>query len=194
MNNLIQLHFDRISGENAYPVDARELHAVLQVGKDFSTWLKDRIAKYGYQESIDYTENLDSPNLGNQKSHGGDRRSIDYSLTLDMAKELAMLEGNERGRMARRYFIQAEKHGAVAAHHVAALQRELLQSCPELVDVLNLKRCGYSGRRIAGMLRCGETKVRGQVNKLKACGFDLVWPQAPAPAGRAGQFELTLET
>jgi phage anti-repressor protein len=87
--------------------NARELHRFLSVGKDFSTWIKDRINTYGFEEGRDFQ--LDSPILGNQKGHGGDRRSKDYHLTLDTAKELAMVENNEQGKAARRYFIECER-------------------------------------------------------------------------------------
>lgn len=97
---------------NTQLCNARDLHERLEVGRDFSTWIKDRIDQFGFIDGEDYLiaifGELDSPNSGNQK-HGGDRRSIDYHLTLDMAKELAMLENNAKGRMVRRYFIQAEK-------------------------------------------------------------------------------------
>jgi len=81
--------------------DARELHEFLEVGKDFSTWIKDKIDKYGFIEGEDF-----SPKLG--KSIGG-RPSTEYILTLDMAKEIAMVENNERGRQIRKYFIEVEK-------------------------------------------------------------------------------------
>ena len=87
-------------------VDARLLHRKLESKQDFSTWIKERIEDFGFEETNDY-----SIKLWNQKrkGNGGDRRSIDYLLTLDTAKELAMLERNEIGRMIRRYFIQKEK-------------------------------------------------------------------------------------
>lgn len=89
--------------------NARDLHLSLQVGRDFSNWVKGRIDEYSFVEGVDFVI-FDSPNLANQKKgRGGDRRSIDYHLTLDMAKELAMIENNEIGRQVRRYFIQAEK-------------------------------------------------------------------------------------
>jgi len=97
MNELI-----KIQDKGGHPgVDARELHAFLEVGKDFSTWMKDRINKYDFQEGQDY-----SPILG--KSIGG-RPSVDYAISLDMAKELAMVENNEKGKQARKYFIEKEK-------------------------------------------------------------------------------------
>lgn len=85
--------------------NARDLHASLQVGRDFSTWINDRIEQYGFIEGEDF-----SPVLGKtSKGTKGGRPTIDYHLTLDMAKELAMIENNEIGRQVRRYFIQAEK-------------------------------------------------------------------------------------
>lgn len=90
-------------------INARDLHAFLEAGKDFSTWIKDRIAKFGFIEGQDYVciESLSSPNLGSSKSRA--QRTIEYLLTLDMAKELAMVENNHKGREARRYFIACEK-------------------------------------------------------------------------------------
>ena len=95
-------------------VDARSLHAHLEVGKDFSTWIKGRIEKYGFVDGFDYATylNLDSPELGNQDykpKHGGDRKTTEYALTLDMAKELCMVENNSRGKDARRYFLEMER-------------------------------------------------------------------------------------
>ncbi|WP_112068364.1 antA/AntB antirepressor family protein [Herbaspirillum rubrisubalbicans] len=91
-------------------VNARDLHEFLQVGKDFSTWIKDRIVKYGFVLDQDFTlETNDSPVSGNQKGRGGDRRSVQYHLSLDMAKELAMVERNEKGKQARLYFIECER-------------------------------------------------------------------------------------
>lgn len=90
-------------------VNARELHAFLEVGRDFSTWIKDRITEYGFFEGQDYVliEVLRSPNLGSAKARA--QRVKDYFLTLDTAKELSMVERNDQGRRARRYFIECEK-------------------------------------------------------------------------------------
>ena len=71
-------------------INAKTLHKELKVGKVFANWIKDRINKYEFVENEDFK--LDLPNLANQKSHGGDRKTKYYSLTLDMAKELSMVE------------------------------------------------------------------------------------------------------
>jgi len=103
-----------IGSEKKRFVNARELHKWLKVGRDFSSWIKDRIEKYDFKEKADYfkviPQDFDSPKLGNQKNkRGGDVRSIDYVLIIDMAKEIAMLENNERGKEVRKYFIRAEE-------------------------------------------------------------------------------------
>lgn len=81
-------------------VDARELHTHLLVGKDFTSWIKERIEKYGFVEGEDF-----SPIL--VKTTG--RPKTEYLLTLDTAKEIAMVQNNEMGRATRKYFIEVEK-------------------------------------------------------------------------------------
>ena len=82
-------------------VSARDLHASLSIGRDFSTWIKERIEKYGFIEGKDF-----SPKLG--ESTGG-RPTIEYDLSLSMAKELAIVENNEKGRQIRQYLIKVEQ-------------------------------------------------------------------------------------
>ena len=89
---------------NTQVVNARELHQFLMVGKDFSTWIKSRIEKYGFVENEDFEV---FPNFG--ENPNGGRPTKEYAITLDMAKELAMVENNEQGRIARKYFIDCEK-------------------------------------------------------------------------------------
>jgi len=86
-------------------VSARELHKFLESRRDFSNWIKDRIEKYGFIENQDY-QLLN--NFGEQTGRGGHNKK-EYALTLDTAKEISMVEGNEKGRQARRYFIECEK-------------------------------------------------------------------------------------
>jgi len=87
-------------------VSARELHAFLGNKKQYTDWMKDRIRKYGLVENEDYVLiSLKSET----KQRGGDRRSVEYILSVDCAKELAMVEGNAKGRQARQYFIECEK-------------------------------------------------------------------------------------
>lgn len=101
---LIKIEQKRIGEGEINSVDARELHAFLEVGKDFSSWIKNRINQYDFQENQDYIVLI--PHSGEQ--HGGHNR-IDYIISINMAKELSMVERNEKGKEARRYFIECEK-------------------------------------------------------------------------------------
>lgn len=91
-----------IERDNQIFIDARLLHKRLESKQQFSHWIQDKIEDFDFVENRDFQINL-------SKSSGG-RRSIDYLLTLDMAKELAMLERSKIGSQVRRYFIEVEKH------------------------------------------------------------------------------------
>ncbi|WP_347839297.1 antA/AntB antirepressor family protein [uncultured Draconibacterium sp.] len=93
------------NGDNIL-IDAKLLHQQLQVSTRFNDWIQRRIKEFGFEEDKDFYSIL-----SNQKflGWGGNRRSIDYHLTMDMAKELAMIERNDVGRQVRRYFIAVEK-------------------------------------------------------------------------------------
>ena len=82
-------------------VSARELHEFLEVKKDFTDWFKYRVAQYGFEENLDFTTILG-------KSTGG-RPSKDFAIKIEMAKELSMVENSEKGKEARKYFIECEK-------------------------------------------------------------------------------------
>ena len=90
-------------------VSARELHAFLQVQTKFADWVRSRIADYDFVENQDFV--WVSENSETQRADG--QRGIitrkEYYITLDMAKELSMVERNEQGKEARRYFIECEK-------------------------------------------------------------------------------------
>ena len=96
MNEIIKVNYD-----NDRPtVLARELHDFLEVKTAFKDWFP-RMCEYGFSEGIDFSSFL-------SESSGG-RPAQDAQLTIEMAKEICMLQRNERGKQARRYFIQLEK-------------------------------------------------------------------------------------
>lgn len=88
--------------EGRQAVNARELHEFLEVGKDFTTWVKDKILTYGFVENEDY---IIFPEIGENPG----RPKTEYILTLDTAKEISMVQNNEKGSQARKYFIAVEK-------------------------------------------------------------------------------------
>lgn len=96
MNDLIKVNF-----ESERPtVLGRELHNFLEVKTAYKDWFP-RMVEYGFTESLDFSSIL-------SESTGG-RPATDHQLTIDMAKEIAMLQRNEKGKQARKYFIQIEK-------------------------------------------------------------------------------------
>lgn len=114
-----------INHENGAPsVNARDLHAFLEVGKDFSTWIKDRIQQFGFIDGQDY-----SPISGNRSDGLPGKARAEYALSIDMAKELSMVERTEKGKQARQYFIACEKalHQAAPAIRAPQTLREALQ-------------------------------------------------------------------
>ncbi|HAG0017518.1 TPA: phage antirepressor Ant [Salmonella enterica] len=102
-SQLIPVFDGTINNEPTLLCNARDLHDFLGVGKVFAAWITSRIADYEFVENQDYVI------FSNSGKNTVGRRCKDYHLTLDTAKELAMVERNEKGRQIRRYFIECEK-------------------------------------------------------------------------------------
>lgn len=103
MNDLIKINYD-----NDQPtVSARELHEFLEVGTAYKDWFP-RMCEYGFERGRDF-----NPLKNEQVRFEGNRtvkRTVDDAeITIDMAKELCMLQRNERGKLARQYFLQLER-------------------------------------------------------------------------------------
>lgn len=110
--NFIPVFSGSISNEKMLFCNARDLHEYLGVGKRFASWIKERISEYGFAENQDFV--MVSQIRETIRNYQGTQRkgaakSIEYHLTMDTAKELAMVERNEQGRKIRRYFINCEK-------------------------------------------------------------------------------------
>lgn len=136
MNDLINIKVIQkdFNGEKKRFVNARELYKWLGVGRDFSNWIKDRIEKYDFVENFDYFITIPKFGDGQNVSENGKSISIakfgdglnaqktgkivdaktgrvlakEYVLSVDMAKELAMVENSEIGKRVRKYFIRVE--------------------------------------------------------------------------------------
>lgn len=96
MNELIKVDY---SGEKP-AVSARELHEFLEVKTAYKDWFP-RMCEYGFSEGQDFCSFL-------SESTGG-RPAQDAALSIDMAKEICMLQRNEKGKIARQYFLQLER-------------------------------------------------------------------------------------
>ncbi|MCI5942689.1 MAG: ORF6C domain-containing protein [Ligilactobacillus animalis] len=87
-------------------VSGRDLHDFLDVKTKYADWFK-RMSEYGFDENVDFAVFL--KNEKDDTAFGGSRKITDHALTLDMAKEISMIQRTERGKQARRYFLEVEK-------------------------------------------------------------------------------------
>ena len=104
MKELIKIQTNEV-GENC--ISARELHGGLEIKSKFNDWITNRIKKYGFEENLDFI--LVTKILATNNPKNPTTKEKDYIITVDMAKELCMVENNELGRKFRKYFIEAEK-------------------------------------------------------------------------------------
>lgn len=149
---LIQTFETIIGNLKQLAVNARDLHLFLEVGKRFASWIQERIGKYEFVENEDFIifpksgKNLKERFPDSENDKKGGRPTVDYYITLDMAKELSMVENNAKGREARRYFIAMEKKALGIVPQSAPVppveKREYLTTS----DMNNFKRLIYSCR------------------------------------------------
>lgn len=199
---LVPTHTATLNGELQPLVNARDLHTFLESGQDFSDWIRKRIEKYDFVEGQDFSINL-------WKTPTGGRPTTEYHITLDMAKELSMVERNEKGKQARRYFIAMEKqaHNQHAlldkvdndtAWLIDELQDEVLRTQPELLKLIGYYKKDLSQKEMALLLGVSDTTIRHRLLKLARLGFIDYTPNAKFVAmGQLGyksmkQAQLTL--
>jgi len=98
----------KIGTQETQTINARDLHKFLESKRQFANWIQERIQQYDFVEGRDYVVIEEVSNNFVKKPSGG-RPSKEYHISLDMAKELSMVERNEKGRQARAYFIECER-------------------------------------------------------------------------------------
>ena len=145
MNELIKVNYD----SDRPTVLGRDLHEFLEVNTKYSDWFK-RMCEYGFTEGIDFM--VCFPNLGSEIQGGQNKQ--DHQLTIEMAKEICMIQRNEKGRQARQYFIQLEKNW----------------NSPEMVMSRALKMAEKQIKQLAAIN--SQLTVDNQIMKPKAEYFD----------------------
>lgn len=96
MNELLNVNFD------TQTVSARELHEQLHIGTKFTTWF-ERMKEYGFTEGNEFF-----PKMGETSESGG-RPSVDYDISVDMAKQICMIQRTPEGKQCRQYLLDLEK-------------------------------------------------------------------------------------
>lgn len=144
MNELIKINYD----SDRPTVLGRDLHEFLEVSTKYTEWFK-RMCEYGFVENIDFigfSQNWEKPQ--------GGRPSQDHQLTIEMAKEICMLQRNEKGKQARQYFIQLENNW----------------NSPEMVMSRALKMAENQIKQLSAIN--SKLTVDNQIMKPKADYFD----------------------
>ena len=129
---LVPVFSGTIPGQSTQLCNAADLHRALSVGDRFDQWISRRIGTYGFSEGEDFCTVL-------CKTSG--RPRTEYHLTLNTAKELAMVERTDKGREVRRYFIECERR-ALAGETTPSLRRQSGPTKAELkayLEILNGK-------------------------------------------------------
>lgn len=152
--NIVPRQFD---GETIQTVNARDLHAALCVGSQFKDWISRRVSEYSFEEGKDFCSFL-------SESSGG-RPSKEFAISIEMAKELAMVERTDQGREARRYFIECEKR---------------LKATPTTANHLSADI--YTIGAIADVMRVSESGRLGMVRSFVESNAPRLLPVLPAYA------------
>lgn len=96
MEEIIKINYDA----EQPTVSARELHEGLEIKSNFTTWF-DRMCEYGFEAEKDFFPKM-------EESTGG-RPATDFEISVDMAKQICMIQRSEKGRQYRQYFLDLEK-------------------------------------------------------------------------------------
>ena len=184
-----------LDGQTQALVNARDLHQFLESKQHFADWIKNRINEYGFTQDVDFlgVHTVMSTEAGFFGQRG--KTVTDYHLSLDMAKELCMVERNDKGRQARRYFIEMEKQAKSVPNAVLwridALEDAYFQAAPDMLSLLRYRNMGLNLTEIGKLLDLNPGAVSYRLKKLNDLGF--VQYQPNPQIGRSAQQSLGLE-
>ena len=140
-------------------INARELHKELNNKRQFSNWIKQRVDKYKFLINKDF---IRFNNFVKGDENGfGNKTITEYYITIDMAKELCMVENNETGRNIRRYFIEVEKR-----------YRNIINAGNSTNQLINIMQNAIDYMRENNIrvdnLEIGLSEVKQEVEELKS--------------------------
>lgn len=178
LKEMLPVSREMLDGIEQLTIDARKLHAALKVGRVFAAWITGRIEEYNFIENKDFMVFSETG-----KNLFGGRPSKEYLLSLDMGKELAMVENNEEGRKIRRYFIACEKALRTKAALSATSKVQV-----DLAEAI-FRAAKIEGNQLALALDRLHNTVTG-VSALRGAGVELVAPMqsqlfTPTQIGKA---------
>ena len=132
MGDLIKVNY----GTEQPTVSARDLHEGLEISTRFNDWFP-RMAEYGFLEGKDFYSNM------SKTPDKGGRPAIDYEITVDMAKQICMIQRTDKGKQYREYFLELEK----AWNSPEQVFARALHMADKVVDSLK-ERCKFLGGQV----------------------------------------------
>ncbi len=184
---LIPTFIGDLNGISQPLVNARDLHKFLGVETRFDTWVNRRIEEYQFAETLDFTVTLKNERLDRGIFGKRDVAVKNYHLSLDMAKELSMVERNDKGRQARRYFIACEKalidsslsipdlHHMLIQDENSKLKQALLNARSDYKTIKLMYDVGLTNQQIAGAVGLNRSTVEKRLHTmrdLQLIGYD----------------------
>lgn len=167
MKELITIHPNTPINSKPIPtVSARDLHRFMEVQTLFKDWIVRRIEDFEYEKDRDFIVVSGCSNLSDGEFNPNPPK--EYYITLDMAKELAMVERNPMGRLARKYFIRCER---MVLETVPVLQAELLKERPLWRKISHYKGMGLNNVEVGRLVQVSKDTVRRHSLLMEQCGL-----------------------
>ena len=161
---LIPTTTGQLGGIEQTLVDARTLHERLGTSTRFADWIQAAIQTHGFVAGEDFQTRTEKP-----PGLFGGRPKIEYSLSIDMAKELALLSATPAGRVIRRALIAYERDTPALLHRqqarIAQLRRALIASSPETEALIRYTGLGLTGVEIGRLLGISADAARKRIRK-----------------------------
>ena len=174
MNELIRIE---INENNEQVVSGRELHKFLEVKTGYNDWINKRIKEYGFIENIDFVT------ITQKKvtAQGNASEYIDHLLKINMAKELTMIENNEKGRVLRKYFIDCENKWnspEMILMKANQIQGRMIENYKKEIQDIRME-LAYQKEIVAGVTEnidvYQKQKILNRVVKHKGSNFSSRW-------------------
>lgn len=181
--SILSINYTDLGNGFTETVNARELHQFLEIDTSFTTWMERRIELLGLEEDIDYrfSKMGSGENQGLRAFIPGGNKK-EYHLTIEAAKHISMAERNEKGRQARKYFIQVEDHARAEIPKLQAAIRQQRTQLANLSDALldshplwqNISRytgMGLKRHEIAKLCDVSGDTVRRHRQQMESLGI-----------------------
>ncbi|HAA1706742.1 TPA_asm: phage antirepressor Ant [Campylobacter jejuni] len=168
------LIYNKKIGAEINSVNAREIYKIINSEQEFANWIKNRISHYSFIENQDYIIEL---------VYTKGRPLKEYYVTLDMAKELCMVENNEKGRQARRYFIECEKRlknleqekmQKLAFHQSLGYKSQLAQQKEKYENKIKALKYDLENKKELSFKRKLSQKELLELRKILAKDYNIV--------------------